>query len=102
MYSAGDCPICFDSGALIAVASIASGEIFLYCPLCGTAWDKHPRGKVDAILPLLALAPRGVLLATRSQIDSSGLGPFNQIDDRESEGWWRRSPELGGKPERDV
>lgn len=75
MYSAGDCPVCSNSGALLFVMGAAGGRVLTYCPACGCAW-KHPS---DAELPrdaggLDSFGLRRVRAATRAEIDAAGLG----------------------------
>jgi hypothetical protein len=84
VFSAGDCPVCADSGALIGLVSTATGAVVLFCPLCETSWDQRPNdGRVDTVLSLGDVAPTGTVLAKRSQIMGSKLGPFERVDSGE-------------------
>jgi hypothetical protein len=73
-YSAGDCPICIDAGALIFVFALDSNTLFVACPACGCAWasppDPHVANRTD---PPSMLAPVGFRLATRDEISLAGL-----------------------------
>jgi hypothetical protein len=79
MFSAGDCPVCGDSGALIALISNATGTVIVFCPLCEVAWDEPPNGRVDTVWTLKELAPRGAALAKRQQLIGAKLGPFEPV-----------------------
>ena len=74
IYSAGDCPVCSDSGALLLVTGASGGRVLTYCPACGCTW-KHPS---DAALPrdaggLDSFGLRHVRAATMAEIDAAGL-----------------------------
>lgn len=84
LFSAGDCPVCFDSGALVCLVSRDSGAIILFCPLCETAWPDRPKdGRVDTIYELAELAPAGVSLPTAEALASSSIGPVARLERQE-------------------
>lgn len=65
LYSAGECPICIDSGALLVLKAVGAGGLILFCPVCGVAWrSPPPPNRVDEILTADLLAPEGVELPT--------------------------------------
>lgn len=79
IYSAGDCPVCADSGALILLKARDSGRTFFFCPLCGVAWLERPRpAKLDSILSLTDIAPKGATLASLEEA-SSIAGPLTEL-----------------------
>lgn len=81
VYTAGDCPVCADSGSLLCVRSIATGEFALFCPLCETAWKERPvDGRVDTILSLEEVAPRGISPAEHAGLSECPLGPLIEVD----------------------
>lgn len=70
LHSAGDCPVCADSGALLCVESIASSTVILFCPSCGTAWDEPPiEGRIDAVRSLQEVAPSGIALPSNDALE---------------------------------
>ena len=74
IYSAGDCPVCADSGAVLLLRAVGSGRMFFFCPLCGVAWPEPPVDqRLDSIATLTALAPGGVALPTIEEALSSGF-----------------------------
>jgi hypothetical protein len=75
IYSLGDCPVCADSGAVLLVKAIGSGQLLFYCPLCGVVWRQPPEGHIkdDDIVALRTLAPKGVSLPTSAEALASGL-----------------------------
>jgi hypothetical protein len=74
IYSAGACPVCADSGALILLKASGSGAMLFLCPLCGVAWSEPPLDRqLDEITPLESLAPNGVSLPTASEVLGLGL-----------------------------
>jgi hypothetical protein len=61
LFSAGECPVCADSGALLCLLAIPSRTLFFFCPICGVAWKTPPPPDVlDELLTLEAFAPDGV------------------------------------------
>src|SRR5712691_696203 len=74
VYSAGNCPVCMDSGALLFVVSLSSNELLVFCPSCGVAWS-HPdqARQVDTVYSIGQLAPRGFRIAALSEIKRAGL-----------------------------
>ena len=75
MHSAGDCPTCFDSGALLFVVSTDSGLVLAYCPACGCAW-RDPREALEAtsFQGLDDFGVSEVRGATRAEIAAAGSG----------------------------
>jgi len=74
LYSACDCPVCFDSGAVLLLRASSSGRMIFFCPLCGVAWREPPLDRrIDEILSLEDLAPNGVTLPTASEALTTGL-----------------------------
>lgn len=69
IYSAGDCPVCADSGALLLLKAIGTDQLLIFCPMCGIAWRKPPVPyHLDEILTVDTLAPEGVVLPTAEDI----------------------------------
>lgn len=84
LHSAGDCPVCADSGALLCVESIANGSVILFCPLCGTAWDEPPiEGRVDAVHSLHEVAPSGIALPSNDALKGFAAHSPVEIDNDE-------------------
>jgi hypothetical protein len=74
LYSAGDCPVCSFTGELLLVMDHVSRRIFVYCPLCGCAWDKPPPPfTLDSIDGVEVFAPLGIEFPTREDIARAGL-----------------------------
>jgi hypothetical protein len=74
LFSAGDCPVCSDSGAVLLLKAVGTDQIIFYCPLCGVAWDEAPKSHyLDEIEPLETFAPAGVTLPTASEAKATGL-----------------------------
>jgi hypothetical protein len=85
-FTAGDCPVCADSGALLCVTSLPSGKLILFCPLCETAWDQRPvEGRIDSVMSLQEAAPGGISLPSADEVQMSALGPFVEAPVGE---WW--------------
>jgi hypothetical protein len=79
LFSAGDCPVCSDSGSLLAVSSIATGSLVLFCPLCETAWDQRPtEGRVDQVLSLQEVASKGISPAKEARSKARHLDPSSK------------------------
>jgi hypothetical protein len=75
LYSAGDCPVCSFTGELLLIRDSASQRIFIYCPLCGCAWDKPPPPfTLDSIEGVEVFAPHGVAFPTWEEIVKAGMG----------------------------
>src|SRR5438552_8186749 len=72
IYSVGECPVCFSSGTLLILISIANGKALFYCPACETAWDAPPRG-LDKVRSLQELAPGGARFASKSEVEQMSL-----------------------------
>ena len=89
-YSIGDCPVCFDTGAIVVLVSAADQSVLFYCPMCETAWTEPPMNGLHAIASLSEIVPQGAALATREQALACGY-PIETID---SEEW----DELGSPP----
>jgi hypothetical protein len=70
LYSTGDCPVCLDSGAVIALKG--TDGIFFYCPLCETAWQNPPRlPNLDSVDSLTAFTRARPTLPTEEEIRRS-------------------------------
>ena len=84
MFSAGECPVDFDTGAPILLKARDSALLFFYCPICGVAWDTPPSGRLDAMRELRDFAPTGAELPTVEEVRGSGLAVNDITDDF----WW--------------
>jgi hypothetical protein len=74
IYSAGECPVCADSGALLLLKAHGSGSVFFFCPVCGVAWREPPAARqLDTILRLDQIASHGVTLPTIDEARSTGV-----------------------------
>ena len=82
LYSAGNCPICADSGALLCLKEIESGRLLFFCPTCGVAWRGPDYWPIGEILRVEDLAPKGVTLPTSSEALNSRFAvvevPFDE------------------------
>jgi predicted RNA-binding Zn-ribbon protein involved in translation (DUF1610 family) len=73
IYSVGECPVCGDSGTVIALKGVHSGTMVYLCPLCGVAWRKPPLdGRIDEIASLRDLERGGVVLPTEEEALRTG------------------------------
>ena len=71
LYSVGECPVCFDSGAVTVLKAMGVDAFLYYCPLCGLAWTQPPTGgRLDEINEIKALAPNGVALPGEQEVRS--------------------------------
>ena len=74
IYSAGDCPVCFDSGAVIVLMRTDTHRSVFLCPLCGVAWNQPPPPtQLHSVASLKELAPNGVALPTAEEARATGL-----------------------------
>ena len=77
-----DCPVCAGSGALLCVRALPSRALVYFCPLCGVAWRDCPRPYVlDEILRLEELAPAGIELPTRAELDADARDELRPASD---------------------
>ena len=74
VYSAGDCPVCFDSSALLFVIAKVTNTLLVHCPSCGAVW-KHPEDAAASkyYLGVKDLAPGGIRSATLREIRVGGM-----------------------------
>ena len=74
VYSTGDCPVCFDSSALLLVVAKDTGRLLVHCPSCGAVW-KRPEDAAASkyYLGVKDLAPQGMRSATSREIEDAGL-----------------------------
>jgi hypothetical protein len=64
-------------GSVMFLKSIESGKIFVYCSLCGLAWDKPPTPNVVAICDIPeTFAPAGIAFPRREEIEAAGFGGY--------------------------
>lgn len=75
VFGIADCPVCADSGALIALKPRRPGAgLVFFCPLCGCAFrEPTPPRTLDQILSVEQVAPEGVVLPSDDEVVSSGL-----------------------------
>lgn len=74
LYSAGECPVCADSGALLVLKALGTARLFLFCPLCGVAWREPPiPNHLEEILTPAALAPDGVELPSVDDVQRAAI-----------------------------
>lgn len=83
VYSAGDCPVCSSSGAVLLLKARDSGKLFFLCPLCGVAWPEPPPPfTLETIFDVKAFAPAGVGLPSAEEALNSGFAltdvPFEE------------------------
>jgi hypothetical protein len=64
LFSAGDCPVCGELGAVLFLRRLdVDDAYFYYCPVCGVGWTTPPRGMaLDSINSLTDIAPNGVAI----------------------------------------
>lgn len=83
VFAAGDCPVCPGFGSIFFVKSISSGALFFLCPYCGVAWKTLPRpDALDEIAGPEKLAPAGIDLPSRNDIDLAGLSDLITAEHR--------------------
>src|SRR5678815_4377075 len=84
LYSAGDCPVCADSGAVLCLKTAQSGRLIFFCTGCGVAWWTPPPVRtLDEINSLKNLAPEGVRFPSDLEVLDSGFDLFlvEEIDE---------------------
>lgn len=83
LFTAGNCPVCADSGTLLCVWSIVTTRVILFCPLCEVAWQDVPKdGRIDTVHALDDLAPGGIRLATETEVRSFGLDRVLEVGEK--------------------
>ena len=61
LFTAGDCPVCADTGSLLYLRRADEELYFYFCPTCGNAYLRRPRlYVVDEVNALASVAPNGV------------------------------------------
>lgn len=81
LFSAGDCPVCSDSGTLLCVWSLEGSRVILFCPLCEVAWKEPPdENRVDTVTSLGEIAPQGIRLPSVDEVERSGISPRLEVD----------------------
>lgn len=86
LYSAGYCPICWDTGTLLCVWSLSGEEVFLFCPTCEACWRNKPENNGESEwFSLHRIAPGGIRLPTVLEVQDCGFDPGEQPDPEE---WW--------------
>jgi hypothetical protein len=74
LFSAGECPICAASGAILFVKSVSSGRIFFLCPVCGVAWHDCPGPfTVNSVQAPTDIAPYGIELPNKNDLEQAQL-----------------------------
>lgn len=74
LFSAGDCAVCADSGALLLLQARDSGRLFIFCPLCEVAWSEPPAPwTLDTVFELSHFAPQGARLPLAEDARRSGF-----------------------------
>ena len=81
LYGKAECPVCADSGSLIALKRKETGAFVFYCPLCGTAFRGIPQPyQLEEVLSLEQIAPDGVVVPSLEEIEASRL-ELEPLDD---------------------
>jgi hypothetical protein len=84
LFSAGNCPVCADSGTLLYVWSHATRRVVLFCPLCEVAWIEPPdENRVDTVSSLDEIAPQGIRLPSENEVQRSGISPRVEVEKAE-------------------
>jgi hypothetical protein len=85
IYSAGECPVCADSGAVLLLKAHGSERMFFLCPLCGVSWPEPPSGQqLETVFNLTTFAPTGVLLPTADEALRTGFS----LDEVSFDDWY--------------
>ena len=72
------CSVCGDS--LACLAARKSGRLVFFCPLCGVAYrEPPPLWELEEILRLDELAPAGVALASRAELEVAGFADIEEL-----------------------
>ena len=97
LFSAGHCPVCIDTGALICVWSLSERRVILLCPSCGVCWSNQVEYEgVEVWQSIYIAAPGGIRLPTELEAQASGVGP---VWEAETEFWWQFIKEHFVDPE---
>ena len=83
IFSAGDCPVDFDTGAAILLKARPSGKFFLFCPICGLAWLEPPLA-LNEMRGLRDFAPEGADLPSEEEAHNAGFA----VTDITRDFWW--------------
>jgi hypothetical protein len=87
------CSVCADS--LACLESRKTHEVVLFCPLCGVAFaEAPPPWELNEILRLDELAPAGVVLPTREQVEAAVQTEIVELDEQ----WERWIEEVLWRP----
>jgi hypothetical protein len=93
LYGVGMCPV--DGDSLACLKSRESGEVVLFCPICGLSFREPPEHwELNENLRLDELAPIGVTVASRQEVEAAGLIGIKELDDT----WKRWVEEVLWKP----
>jgi hypothetical protein len=123
LYGTGMCPV--DGDVLACLRSRATGKIVFFCPICGLSFrEPPPEWEVSEDIRLNDLAPTGVGLPSREEVDAAHLASIKALDatwmkwiedvlwrpplagqtDEEATRWlfdrWYCGERLEGRPER--
>jgi hypothetical protein len=77
IFSAGDCPVCFDSSALLLIVTKDTHRLLVHCPSCGAVWTRPEDAAASKYyLGVSDLAPGGMRGATLQEIQEGGMAKF--------------------------
>jgi len=76
LFTAGECPICPGFGIALFVRPLISQKVFVFCPACASCWEPPVPSDIHDLRPLQAMAPDGLALPSRNEIEDAGFGSF--------------------------
>jgi len=94
LFGVGMCPV--DGDVLACLKSRKTGDVVLFCPICGLSFREPPaKWELNENIRLDELAPTGVMVASREEVEAAGLTPIVELNET-WKGWieevlWRAS-----------
>ena len=88
VYKVGECPACIEPVLLLKVKG--DERLVSFCPLCEAAWrSPPPENQLDEVLSIDEVAPGGVQLPSRNEVERAGYVDVEVIPASE----WRQDLE---------
>ena len=76
VFTAGECPICPGFGIRMFVRPFLSQKVFVFCPACASCWEPPEPSDIHDLRSLEEMAPEGLTLPSRIEIEQASFGGF--------------------------